>query len=243
MTSSVKDIRMPYEFEVSNAAYKVLSAVGNAVAAENGLKKHFEGTYHAYGAHGSGSENLPHRIKELSAKLGIHAKFEADLILGYKCAYYRLTRVEKISGRRERMLKYRVDVKDYGCLPESLTTNIDRLSETSRVKAAINEAGAAPILYELIDSFAGYNARKSRTVDIFNLKSEETYTELNRISAFQVAARRKEIDNSFANKMPGIRRIYRYLAEKALEKRRVHKQILIDALRIRYMVMREEDLL
>ncbi|MEA2084352.1 MAG: hypothetical protein U9O82_08955 [Thermodesulfobacteriota bacterium] len=235
-TNPIKDIRMPYEFEVSKAAYKVLSAVGNAVAAENDLKKHYEGTYHTYGAHGSGSENLPHRIKAQAAKLGIHAKFEADLILGYKCAHYRLTRVEKVSGEIGRVLRYRVDVKDYGCLPQNLTTNIDRLAKASGVKAAVNEAGTAQILYELIDSFAKYNARKGRTVDIFNLKSEETYTELNRILTFQVAARRQEIDNSFVNKVPGIRQIYRYLTEKALKERHTRKQTLIDALQTRYMV-------
>ena len=230
MTSPIEDIRMPYEFEVSNAAYKVLSAVGNAVAAENGLKKHFEGTYHAYGAHGSGSENLPHRIKELSAKLGIHAKFEADLILGYKCAHYRFTRVEKVSGKIGRVLRYRVDVKDYGCLLQNLTTNIDRLADASGIKAAVNEAGAAQILYELIDSFTKYNARKGWTVDIFNLKSKNTYAELNRILSSEVAARHQKIDNSFANKVPGIRQIYRYLTEKALEERRARKQTFIDAL-------------
>lgn len=244
MKSSVKDIRMPYEFEVSNAVYKVLSAVGNAVAAENGLKKHYEGIDHAGGAHRSGFKNLPYRIKDLSAKLGIHAKFEADLVLGYKRAHYRLAKVEKVSGKRDKILgifatrvtrKYTVNVKDYGCLPENLTANIDRLSDASAVKAAVSEAGAAKVAYELIDSFAGYNALDGRTVDVFNLKSEDTYAELNRISALKVAARRQEIDNSFVNKVPGIRQIYRYLAEKAQEEKRAHNQTLINALQTGYM--------
>ena len=244
MKSSVKDIRMPYEFEVSNAVYKVLSAVGNAVAAENGLKKHYEGIDHADGAHRSRFKNPPYRIKDLSARLGIHAKFEADLILGYKCAHYRLAKVEKVSGKKDRILgviatrvtrKYTVNVKDYGCLPENLTANIDGLSDASAVKAAVSEAGAAKVAYELIDSFAGYNALEGRTVDVFNLKSEDTYAELNRISALKVAARRQEIDNSFVNKVPGIRQIYRYLAEKALEEKRAHNQTLINALQTVYM--------
>lgn len=257
MHGTVEDIHMPYEYTASEAVREILNTIGNQMASENGLEKHYEGveTYehvssaapifdtHIDGVYKEDFIALPGQIKAKCANLGIHAAFDADMILGYRSVHYHLMKTERLSEEHKHIPrvtiytitdKYTVDVNDYGCLPEKITANVDTLENTENVKSLVKNAGAANVVFELLDSFDRYTNLEGSSLDVFELKSENTYEELNSLLSEQVEARQEEIDSSFANYIPGVKQIYHHYAEKSLEKMRASKQEIIDDLQAKF---------
>lgn len=245
MIGEVEDIRMPYEFDVSGGAYSVLGAVGEAVATEAGLENHYEGvgTYDTakgfiFPVTGPMKEKFDAKavgIKETCKEQGIHAKFDSDLIIGYRHCAFDLVKTEDLGHENTGPYwtriteKYTIDA-EYGSLRDKLTENIDKIEDLSGVKAAVDNAGAAAVAYELIDSFDGYVDRHSNTAEVFGLDSGELYGEMRGKLDANVSSRQEKIDNDFLGKVPLFGKWYKGRQEAKLEDMRLHKEQQINVM-------------
>lgn len=241
----ILDGSMPYLDEVTNNAYEVLGVVGNAVAAENGLKHHYNATFsfitQTFPFAGKQVENLDcddayrdemlNKSDELQTKakdLGLHVQFEIKKPTGYtktsmplveKTVTYGETRPD---GREVEYEHFSVDVESYGCLPKHLTENVDRLSDAGGVKVAVDSIGAARAVYDLIGSFDGYNNQKGNTADVFDLRSEETYTQLQEM----VDNEQSRVEDAWYNRTLGLGFGKKTIAHKQEIIKQLHKEFM-----------------
>ncbi len=245
MIGEAEDILMPYEFDVSGGTYNVLGAVGEAVASEAGLENHYEGvgtydtargfTFPVKGPMKEEFDGKAMGIKRTCKEEGIHAKFDSQMIIGYRHVAYDLVKTETLESENTgpywtRLTeKYSIDA-EYGSPRDKLTENIDGIEDLSGVKVAVDSAGAAAVAYELIDSFDGYVDRHGNTAEVFGLDSGELYGEMRGKLESDVSSRQEKIDNDFFGKVPLFGKWYKGRQEAKLEDMRSHKEQQINVM-------------
>lgn len=246
-------IAMPYEHEVSKDTYQVLGAIGEEVAKENGLEKHYEGieVYDRYSTFGGGGrvhisgitiDEIYEKLKEVdetTERLGICPKYEAEFIVGYRYVTYKIVKTEHLKiekpssyfGAATRYTdKYSLDIKEYGCLPERMIENLDRLEDTSSVKETLENVDKEKVVYELLDKFYGYVNREGNTVDVFGLDDKNLYKELRTLLEDEKERRTDEIESSIPGKIPIFGDWYKSRQYRTLEEEISHKKAIIDSM-------------
>ena len=238
----------PYEHEVSKNTYQVLGSIGEEVAKENGLEKHYEGieVYDRYSIFGVGVGRRDHfsgiiideiydklkEVNETTERLGICPKYEAEHIDGVR---YRIVKIEHLETEKPRSRsrlvtryvdRYSFDIREYGCLPERMIENLDRLEDTSPVKETLKNVDKEKVVYELLDKFHGYANREGNTVDVFGLDDKNLYKELRTLLKKEKERRTYEIVSSIPGMIPisgdwYINRQYRKLKEELSNKKAI----------------------
>lgn len=246
-------VTMPYEGQVSPGTCEFLGAVGAEVAYEHRLRTNYhftevhemwsDGSYFkevpVYGQTKADAERTLVEVEERAAELGLHARFDSDLVSGLLCSRYEVIETRNmvtkdVSTGHSIGTRYTDDhsfnVAEYGALPETIIGTIDGLAHTERVRLALQFAGREQVLFDLLDNLEGYANKRGNTASVFDLTSAGTYTALRSKLDEEISDVREGIDD---HPMTGLPIIGEMARERALEKlwsERERKEAIIDDL-------------
>lgn len=240
---------------------KVLGAVGNALADENGLPK--PGS--KVGATETGLELVgcpmyngtssyieivknAERLKKGAGMGGLWVDFEFDGKSG-SIVKTEVMKRKKLSRLAEEVTKsHHFKVNGYASHRYPLPRNIDLLAKdenVGKVKAAIEENGREKTLYSLLDEFMSYSQdpkAQSNTEKVFGLGDDKLYTGLKGLLKEEVNGKHEELNGSKIAELSDSKwRVLRFIGSKyrehvvgEIEELRTKREKQIDALRGRF---------
>lgn len=186
------------------------------------------------------------------AQLGIHAKLEGEIDVHYHRVGWEVVKTTNISNTAEAIggplapmavmarglgcgTNHVVDehsytISEYGALPGSVTSTLDRLEDTTSVKAALDASGRDKVGYELLGCMTGYADAEGNTAEVFGLTESSTFDTYREHLDTEVQGRKDKIEDGFFGKIPLLGKYIKDRQLAKVEALRERKADIIDQL-------------